>query len=309
MGRNSQSISVNGARTTQNGYQINGVDANNIASNNSLRLAVPAPETIQEFKVQTSLYDATFGRSGGGNVQAVTRSGANDFHGAAYEYFLNDALNANNPFLKAAGVKRPLLRRNFFGGLLGGPIKKDKAFFFISYQATRERNGASPNSLSSSVLIAQGLTDDRSQQTLLRTFRLPNGSPLPSLNPVALALLNVKLPNGNFLIPTPQANGRYSGSAPSSYQEDQFNTNFDYRINARNWLAVKFFFSNAPQTLALFGGSNVPGFAAVQATNDRLVSIQEIRTFGSRVINEARIGYNFIRQASSPQEPLKDSEV
>src|SRR5438132_1357051 len=205
VGRNSQSISVNGARTTQNGYQINGIDANNIASNNSLRLAVPAPETIQEFKVQTSLYDATFGRSGGGNVQAVTKSGANDFHGAAYEYFLNDALNANNPFLKAAGVKRPLLRRSFFGGLLGGPIKKDKAFFFISYQATRERNGASPNSLSSSVLIAQGLTDDRSQQTLLRTFRLPNGSPLPSLNPVALALLNVKLPYGNFLIPTPKA--------------------------------------------------------------------------------------------------------
>src|SRR2546426_9202379 len=171
VGRNSQSISVNGARTTQNGYQINGVDANNITSHNSLRLAVPAPETIQEFKVQTSLYDATFGRSGGGNVQAVTKSGANDFHGAAYEYFLNDALNANNPFLKAAGVNRPLLRRNFLGGLLGGPIKRDKAFFFISYQGTRERNGASINSLSSGVLIAPGLTDDRSQQTLLATFR------------------------------------------------------------------------------------------------------------------------------------------
>jgi carboxypeptidase family protein/TonB-dependent receptor-like protein len=115
VGRNSLDISVNGARTTQNNYQINGVDANGIASNNSLRLAVPAPETIQEFKVQTSLYGATFGRSGGGNIQVVTRSGSNDLHGSLYEYFRNDVLNANNPFLKAAGVARPLLRRNIFG--------------------------------------------------------------------------------------------------------------------------------------------------------------------------------------------------
>src|SRR5207247_6310886 len=117
-----------------------------------------------------------------------------------------------------------------------------------------------------------------SQQTLLATFRprLPNGLPATSINSVALALLNVKLPNGQFLIPTPQPNGRYSGSAPSSYQEDQFNTNVDYRISERNWLAVKFFFSNSPQTLALFSGPNVPGFAAVQASNNRLISIQDI---------------------------------
>src|SRR5882672_671594 len=303
VGRNSQSISVNGARATQNNYQINGVDANNIRNNNAVRVAVPAPETIQEFKVQTSLYDATFGRSAGGNIQAVTRSGANDFHGASYEYFLNDALNANNPFLKAAGVRRPALKRNIFGGLLGGPIKRNKAFFFFSYQGTRERNGASDNSLTSSVLIAQGLTDDRSAQTLRRTFNVS------SVNPTALALLNVKLPGGQFLIPTPQANGRYSGSAPSSYREDQFNTNVDYRVNKRNWLAVKFFFSNAPTTLALFNGPNVPGFAAEQETDNRLVSLQDIHTFSSTVINEARLGYNFIRQGSFPHEPVQDSDV
>src|SRR5438132_4330199 len=276
VGRNSQNISVNGARTTQNNYQINGVDANNIRNNNLIRLSVPAPETIQEYKVQTSLYDATFGRSGGGNIQAVTKSGANNFHGAAYEYFRDAALNANNLFLKAAGVKRPMLHRDIFGGLLGGPVKKKKAFFFVSYQGTRERNSASVNSLSSGVLITPGLTDDRSEQTLRRTFSVL------SVNPIALALLNVKLPSGQFLIPTPQTNGRYSGSAPSSYQEDQFNTNVDYRISVRNWLAVKFFFSNAPQTLAPFGGSNVPGSRAAQATNDRLVSNQGIHTFGSR---------------------------
>jgi len=303
VGRNSLDISVNGARTTQNNYQINGVDANAISSNNSLRLAVPAPETIQEFKVQTSLYDATFGRSGGGNVQVVTSSGSNNFHGSLYEYFRNDALNANNPFFKAADVKRPLLKRNVFGGLLGGPIRKDRTFFFVSYQGTPERNGASENSLSKSVLVDPRLTDDRSEPTLRTTFIVP------SINSIALALLNVKLPSGKFLIPTPQVGGRYSGSAPSSFHEDQFNSNVDFRLNERNWLAVKFFFSNAPQTLALFSGPNVPGFGAVQQNNNRLISIQYVHTFGPSVVNEARMGYNFIRQESLPEAPVKDSDV
>src|SRR5258705_4799059 len=305
VGRNSQNISVNGARTNQNNYQINGMDANNILSNNAVRLAVPAPETIQEFKVQTSLYDATFGRSGGGNVQAVTKSGANDFHGAAYEYFLNDALNANNPFLKAAGTKRPVLRRNIFGGLIGGHIKKDKAFFFASYQGTRERNGASVNSLSSSVLITPKccLTDDRSESTLRQTFNVP------SINSVSLKLLNARLPSGQFLIPTPRASGRYSGSAIATYREDQFNANIDYRISEKDWLATRFFFSNAPQSPALFGGPNVPGFGAEQTNNNRLVSLQEIHTFSPTAINEARFGYNFIRQVSLPREPVNDSDM
>lgn len=303
VGRNSQNISVNGARTTQNNYQINGVDGSNIRNNNFQGIAIPAPESIQEFKVQTSLYDATFGRSGGGNIQAVTRSGANDFHGAAYVYFRDDGLNANNPFLKAAGVERPLLTRNVLGGLLGGPVRRDRAFFFVSYQGTRERNGASINSLSSNVLIAPGLTDDRSEQTLRSTFNVT------SINPIALALLNVKLPSGQFLIPTPQTNGRYSGSAISTYEEAQFNANIDYRVNERNWLAVKFFFSNSPQTLALFGGVNVPGFAAVQEPRNRLISVQDVHIFSSNVINEARIGYNLRQQSSIPEEPVTDAEV
>src|SRR5438128_8753403 len=244
LGRNSQNVSVNGARVTQNNFQLNGIDANRLETNANAFVAVPAPETIQEFKVQTSLYDATFGRGAGGNIQAVTRSGSNDFHGGIYEYFRNDALHANNPFLKAAGVKRPTLTRNVFGGLLGGPIKTNRLFFFISYQGTRERNGASSNSLTSRVSIAPGLTDDRSQPTLLRTFGprvSPTAPPATSINPVALALLNAKLPNGQFLIPTPQADGHYSGSAISTYREDQFNSNVDYRINKKDWLSVKFF--------------------------------------------------------------------
>jgi hypothetical protein len=316
VGRNSQNISVNGARVTNNNFQINGVDANSQGTNSAPSLSIPAPETIQEFKVQTSLYDATFGRSGGGNIQAITKSGTNEFHGALYEYFRNDALNANNPFLKVAGVERPALKRNIFGGTLGGRLKKEKAFFFVSYQGTRERNGASVfNSLSSNVLIAPGLTDDRSAATLLNIFRpvLPNGQPAATINPTALALLNANLPNGQFVIPTPQAGGRYSGSTPSTYEEDQFNLNIDYRLSQKNTLTGKFFFFNAPQTLTLpsflGGGPNVPGFGNFQQNNGRLAVLQDTHVFSANVINEARLGYNFLRVDAFPQQPINDSEI
>lgn len=312
LGRSSQNISVNGARVTQNDFEINGVDANNLATNAAATIAVPAPETIYEFKVQTSQYDATFGRGGGGNIQVVTRGGSNSLHGAAYEYFNNDSLNANNSFLKAAGVARPVLQRNVFGGMLGGPIKHSRAFFFGSYQGTRERNGGSQNSLSSGVLIAPGLTDDRSQAKLLATFKpqLPNGSFATSINPVALALLNARLPNGSLVIPTPQPDGHYSGSTISIANEDQFNTNFDYRLDQRDTLSAKFFFSNGRQFLALpSGGASVPGFGADQNQNNRLLSVQYIHIFGPRTVNEARAGYSLIHNNAIGENPLKDSDV
>lgn len=313
VGRNSQNISVNGARVTNNNFQINGVDANSMGTNSAPSLSVPAPETIQEFKVQTSLYDATFGRSGGGNVQAVTKSGTGEFHGAAYEYLRRDSLNANNPVLKSVGGQRPELSRNVFGFTMGGPGVKDKLFFFLSYQGMRESNGASPiNSLSSNVLVAPGLTDDRSEAALLRTF-LPTAPAGTRINSTALALLNFKLGNGQFLIPTPQANGRYSGSAISKFQEDQMNANFDWRINQNNSLAFKFFLSNAPQTLALpsflGGGPNVPGFGNFQKNNNRLGVLQYTRVFSPNVVNEARVGYSFIRVDAFPQEPVNDADI
>jgi hypothetical protein len=313
LGRNSQNVFVNGARATQNNFEINGIDANRLDNNSTGTVAVPAPESLQEFKVQTSLYDATFGRGAGGSVQAVTRSGTNEFHGALYGYFRDDAFNANNPFLKAADVERPVLRRSVFGGLIGGPIKTDRAFFFASYQGTRERNGASDSSLSSSILIDRRLTDDRSEQTLLANFRptlFPGGPPATSIHPAALALLNIKLPDGRFLIPTPQSDGRYSGSAVSTYREDQFNANVDYRAGEKDWLAGRFFFSKAPEFGALpDGGANVPGFGADRKNDNLLFSVQDIHTFGPRTVNEARVGYSLVYADSLGRHPVEDSDV
>jgi hypothetical protein len=307
LGRNTQTISVNGARVTQNSFQLNGVDATTMGTAGSILVAVPAPETVHEFKVQTSLYDAAFGRAGGGNIQMVTRSGSNSLRGAVYQYFRNEALNANNPFLKAAYVRRPVLKRQVFGGTLGGPLRKDRTFFFLSYQGTRERNGASPlNSVSSGVLIAPGLTADRSETALRTAFQVA------SIHPVALALLNARLPNGQFLIPTPPADGRYYGSAVSGFQEDQFNTNVDHR-RAKDWTSVRFFFADGPSSAALpairNAGANVPGFGFDQEQNNRVIAVQDVHVFGPTAFNDARIGYAFNRNYAWPLEPVRDADI
>src|SRR4029453_7138629 len=199
LGRGDAIISVNGQRTTSNNVRINGIDANSIGTNSTPNIAVPATDTLQEFIVQTSLYDASQGRNAGGNVEAITKSGENAFHGNAYYFLRNNALNANDFFLNAAGRPRPTLNRNQFGGTLGGPIIRDRLFFFGSYQGTRERNGASLNNSLMFPFIPPQLRDDnRTAAGLAAAF----GLPAAAINPVMVSILNAKLPNGQFAIPT-----------------------------------------------------------------------------------------------------------
>jgi hypothetical protein len=307
LGRNSQNVSVDGARAAQNDYQLNGIDANKIDNNSAAYLAIPSPETM-EFKLQISPFDAAFGRGGGGSVQTITRSGGNTFHGSLYDYFRNEVFNANDPFLKAAQVPRPILRRNVLGLLAGGPVRKDRTFFFGSYQATRERNAASSNSLID-VPIIQGLTDDRSEGTLMATFNLrANSLSTPAIHSVSLALLNAKLPNGRFVIPTPQIGNRYVGSEVSTSREDQFNINLDRELGAADRLSTKFFYSDSPDFRAL-DNANVPGFGTDVKQGNQLLSIQFVHTFDTHTINEARAGYDVIRQDGFGRQPVRDVDL
>ena len=306
IGRNTPNFSVNGARTSQNNLRINGIDANDISAHDLTAVAIPAPESIGELTVQTSMYDASVSGAAG-TVQAVTKSGSNALHGSVYEYFRNTALNANDLNLKAVGLGRPVLRRNVYGATLGGPLRKDKGFYFLSYQGTREANGATDQSLYRNVLIANGLTDDRSAQTLHDTFGV-------QIDPTALALLNVKLSGGPFLIPTPQQDGRVTGTAVSTYREEQFNVNFDYHLGLKDSFAAKFFFADAPQFFALggatfSGGTSLPGFGTNSVVNNRILSLQEVHMFSPTTVNEARFGYNFIRNNEVPQESILDSTL
>jgi hypothetical protein len=171
------SPSVNGARTTNNSFVFNGIDVTNmLCCNNRIngsrgtidagggtlsRNIAPAPETLEEVKLQTSLYDASTGRNGGGIFQVVSKSGTNIFSGTAYDYFQHDALLANDYFFERAGTEKPRLRRNEGGFTFGGPLVRNRTFFFGSYQATRA-DTSFVDEASNTVLMPMALTDDRS---------------------------------------------------------------------------------------------------------------------------------------------------
>ena len=308
LGRNSPQVSINGARVNQNSYQLNGVDANDISMHDLGNVAVPAPESIDEIKVQASTYDASTSGTGGGAIELETKSGTNQLHGVAYGYFRNEALNANDPNLKAVGIGRPVLEQQVYGASVGGPIRKDRVFYFVSYQGLRSKNGATGESLYSNVMIDPCLTADRSEAALMANCGVA------SIDPVSLSLLNQKLPNGEFLIPTPQRNGLVSGTSPSIYDEDQFNTNMDLRLGARDELTGKLFFASAPLFSALGGSAfgaapAFPGFGTHIDVTNALAVLRESHSFSPSTVNEIRVGYNYIYRAEDPEEPVEDSAI
>ena len=214
-GNGNQSPSVNGTRTTSTSLFFNGVDATNITTNEgSLNDNIaPAPETLQEVKLQTSLYDASTGRSGGGNFQLVTKQGGNTFNGTAYYYLQNEKFNANDFFFNKEGIPRPKARRNEGGFTLGGPIVKERFFFFGGYQYTDAITGFVPTARSTSVLpLALTLINGpRTAQNVATAFNAVNGCSgsnclsAADISPVALNLLNLINPaTGDFVIPAPR---------------------------------------------------------------------------------------------------------
>src|SRR6202034_1116054 len=135
-------VSVNGGRGRSNNYTVNGGDGNDLFTNGPA--IQPSPDAIEEFRVLTNTFDAEYGRNSGSVVNVVTKSGTNQVHGNLYEFFRNKVLNANDFCLTAAEglpCEKPQFNQNQFGGTLGGPIKKDRTFFFASYEGRRIRQG------------------------------------------------------------------------------------------------------------------------------------------------------------------------
>lgn len=325
LGRGDAIISVNGQRTTSNSVRINGIDANSIGTNSTPNIAVPATDSLQEFVVQTSLYDASNGRNSGGNVEAITRGGSNDFRGNLYYFFRNKNLNANEPFIKARGLERPVLSRYQFGGTLGGKIVKDRAFFFVSYQGTRERNGLSLANSLTFPSIPRGLTDtNRTVAGLTATFGVT------TVNPVALAILNARLPDGSFAIPSANQSGstancplaalgnnpnRCPVSTPqtgvSRFRENQFNGNIDVNISSNHTISSKLFIADNPTVQANYnfaglgnGSSQLVGFGGDLEIKQKLYSLTDTYIFSSKISNQARFGFSRLRVTSVPQEPF-----
>lgn len=236
-GNGNVSPSVNGTRTTSTSLFFNGVDATNITSNEgSLNDNIsPAPETLQEVKLQTSLYDASTGRSGGGNFQLVTKSGGNKFSGSAYYYLQNKAFNSNEFFLEESGNEKPKADRTEAGFTIGGPVLKDKFFFFGGYQYTDANTGLVPTARTRTILpIALSvLGADRSRAAIASAFNQFNGCTVGTncllasdISDVAFNIFNLQNPvTGGFVLPSItnfRALGIVDQTGTGSYQFGQF---------------------------------------------------------------------------------------
>ncbi|HTC91176.1 MAG TPA: carboxypeptidase regulatory-like domain-containing protein [Bryobacteraceae bacterium] len=314
-GKATNDFSVNGADPGQNNYQMDGVAINNIANGGSSNdsgiyagIGIPNPDAIQEFKIQTSTYDASYGRNPGANVNVVTKSGSNVFHGGVWYFFRNEDLDANDFFDNSSnGGARQVFRQNQVGGDVGGPIKKDKLFFFANYQETRQLNGVASQGVTTQLLppLPPGDRSAPGYQAALGAALCPANHPgqgfgpflpfLPSLNcdgsnisPVALNYLNIKLPNGQYYIPSSGTSGFVPTfiTDPATYVEHQLILNGDYLVNEKNTLAARYFYTQNPQTLPLSGG--LPGAPAkvYYANTDAVLKLTTLVT--PTLVNELR---------------------
>ena len=312
LGKGTQDFYVNGTQNISNNYHMDGTDINNYGSSRAgdfvqqAGIAIPNPDTIQEFRIQTTLYDAGYGRDAGANVDVVTKSGSNQFHGGLFEFFRNTDLDANDPFLKGNGQSRPIMQQNQFGGIFGGPLRKNKLFFFGSYQGTRQVNGLSPSSFSSNTLPA--LTNDRTAATVGKLFcgqpTVFGGATVncdgSNINPVALSLLSVKIPNGTYLIPTPQTirtgtNGIPIGfsaySIPSHFTEDQYLVNTDYIISDKHRLEQRYFHASDPQHQSFSTCPCTPGSGLNLNFSNDVATLRLTSTLTPTFVNEASISF------------------
>jgi hypothetical protein len=331
LGRGTQDVTANGQKTTANNIQFNGVDANNLSQNSAqadgeeVGVAVPAPDTIQEFKVQTGNYDATYGRGTGANVDVISRTGTDHFHGTAWEFLRNDVFNANSFFSKLTGQPRPVLKQNQYGVTVGGPILRGKTFFFGAYQGLRSSNGEGDEVTAT---LPQ-LTNDRSAATLGAAFcaypTYAGGAQLAcdgsNINPVALKLLNFKLSNGQYAIPNPQINlansdptqvpiGESTYAIPATYQEDQYTASIDHAVSQKNELSGRFFYSRAP-TVEPFSpnAANVPGWGTNEVDENAMLVLADTHVLNPSLVNISRFGYMRFSGISAVTNPILASDL
>jgi Carboxypeptidase regulatory-like domain/TonB dependent receptor-like, beta-barrel len=335
LGRGDVRIIVNGQREDNNNYLIEGISATDYNVAELTNTPLPNPDVIQEFKVQTSLYDASQGRNGGGNINAILKTGTREYHGDVYEFFRNDKLNANEFFLNSEGQQRPVLKQNIFGGSFGGPVGTDKlGFFFVNYQGTRQRSGLSPGTFISTN-IPYIPAADRSSMAAIEA-----DCGIPSVDPVAFALLNAKSsqfggPANGYLFPAPNASTATTSlcglpptgtqtqqfvpfvvSIPGKYQDDQFTSNWDREFNGgSDKLSVRVFYSNT-DTFEPFGagglqaslGGSISGtdlnFPYELPVRDRFFSIAETHLFSPTLVNEFRFGLVHINNSSINENPI-----
>ncbi|MDQ2949683.1 MAG: TonB-dependent receptor, partial [Acidobacteriota bacterium] len=355
-GLGNQSIFANGQRDTSNSFSLNGISTNNlfngksssqvagnrfvlntgenfassggdIATSSSVydaigqSLPTPAPESLQEIHVDTSMYDASEGANSGAHIGLTTKSGTNEFHGELYEYFQNNALNAAPTFRNADPSipqhdKVPALHSNRFGATFGGPIKKNKLFFFTAYQGTRITDELQAAQY---VTVPQYLTNDRSPTGLVAAANASFGSNLDitQVDPTALKILQAKV-NGQYLIPSANIgldtanalgyNAFIQGPAATA-NYDQGSVSVDYNISDADRLSVKYFVQNDPTTSPFSNQSNALGFPQALDSGAQSSSIDNSVILSPRLTWEQRIGFVRERAFSHTGQVLSAQDI
>jgi hypothetical protein len=353
-GLGNQSIWANGQRDTSNSFSLNSVLSTNlfngksssavganrvvlntgenflaggqIQTNTSVYDAIaqglptPPQETIQELRVNTSMYDASQGANSGAHIEVTTRSGTNAFHGQVYGNRQSDAWNAapfffnkNNALAPRTAANPtgtgfnevPQLHRGIAGATIGGPIIKDKLFFFGSYQWTTVRDQL--NGIQQ-LTVPTELTNDRSLAGLTSLAATLNGAPVANLDPAAVKLLQFKLPNGQFLIPSSPCNPNDAAClghldsqgftneliGPSSFIAHQANANIDYILSSKDQIFAKYYLQNDPTSTPFTSGDNLFGFPQQLQAGSQVLSLQNVISLSPSLTWDQKAG--FIRQ-------------
>jgi hypothetical protein len=321
-GRGTADVNVNGQRTSNNSLTIEGVNVNDFNLAHFDTVPLPNPDTIQEFKVATSLYDASSGSKGGGAIGLVLRSGSKDFHFDLYETHRNDALNANEWFFNAAGRKRGRLLQNVFGGSGSGPIPKIGGYWFFNYQGVRARNGIDPTGSTTAPTVQAFPTnaDGTTSATLLaNAFGLTTAQ----IDPVAVNILNVKDTRygGTFLVPRPGQGGcagvtggalgtfrcQFSSIAP--IKDNQYLISYDRDMrDGKDKIAGRWFWDEG-DVAKPFGTDTTLTFPRTDTQWNRFLSITETHIFSPTKVNELRAGYSRFIFANIPTDPVTLADI
>jgi hypothetical protein len=308
-------FSVSGQRSESMTFLIDGSDNNDFLGNNMV--VDPNPDAVAEFKILTNNYEAEYGRTSGGIVNQVIKSGTNSIHGDLFDYFRNTALDAKDYFLQDA----PIFKYNLFGGTIGLPIKKDKMFFFAAYQGARRREGQNPGVLTvlspaeRSGDFSELYTGQINQQTGYDFGQLTDpttGSPFmcggSPCNQVPVDSVMATYMNKYLPLPNAPNNGFVEGPV-ASLQADQFIFRYDYNISSNDTLSAFYIFDDQPESYPFevirgaSTGGNVPvGSAFTNNQRFQTASLSWTRTLSPTTLNELRFSTN--RRATYNSVPV-----
>ncbi len=300
-------FSMNGARGRSNNYLLDGTDMNDgyrndPAINQGGVFATPSAilpiDAVSDMRVLSN-FEPEYGRNGGAVVNIVTKSGTNQFHGSVFEYFRNNALDARNFFNTTDQPKAPF-HNNQFGGSIGGPIVKNKTFFFLDYEGQRERVGVvtlacvpEPNRIAADV-TANGIPNTVTA-AMLKFWPQPNLGTRPVSTDSDFAAFDTGCPRG------PNA----SVIAPSYNNLTSMIAKMDHTFNQNNMVTGRYFFGDSTQAFPLAlsaSGGQLPGFNTVTPTRVQLVSLSYVHVFSSTKLNELRYGWNRFAEGFFPED-------